>query len=104
MTASDFIYHICPRSHWATAQETGFYTVTSLETEGFIHCSFAHQVAESLKLHFQEQTDLLLLKISPALLTAPLQHEASRKGELFPHLYGPLNLEAVLEVTPIQHK
>jgi uncharacterized protein (DUF952 family) len=101
MTAPELIYHICPRSDWLTAQETGFYTVPSLETEGFIHCSFAAQVQESLQLHFQGQTDLLLLKIDPTRLTPTLRQEASRKGELFPHLYGPLNLEAVVETKPL---
>ena len=104
MTTSELIYHICPRSHWLAAQEAGCYTASSLETEGFIHCSFTDQVEESLNLHFQGQTDLILLKIDPTRLTTMLRKEASRKGELFPHLYGPLNLEAVVETKPIQNK
>jgi uncharacterized protein (DUF952 family) len=104
MTAPEFIYHLCPRSHWTAAQEIGSYTAPSLETEGFIHCSLDHQVEGSLNLHFRGQTDLMLLKIDPTRLSADLRYEPSRQGELFPHLYGALNLEAVVTATPLRNK
>lgn len=97
----EFIYHICLCSHWVLAQEKGFYTAPSLETEGFIHCSFSHQVTTSLSLHFQGLPDLLLLKIDPQQLTSALRYEPSRNGALFPHLYGHLNLEAVAGIQPV---
>jgi uncharacterized protein (DUF952 family) len=104
MTVPEFIYHLCPRSHWSTAQDNGFYTASSLDSEGFIHCSFDHQLEGSLNLHFRGQRDLMVLKIDPTQLTADLRYEPSRQGELFPHLYGPLNLEAVVTATPLQNQ
>jgi uncharacterized protein (DUF952 family) len=95
------IYHIATSLAWAAAQQEDFYIHASLNTEGFIHCSFWDQVAETLALHFQGQADVVLLEIEPAALSAELKTEASRNGQLFPHLYGPLNLNAVVNITPL---
>ncbi len=95
------VYHIAAKAAWTSAQQNGAYVHPSLATEGFIHLSFRDQVAETLKLHFKDQSDLVLLEIDPNRLTANLRLELSRNGEQFPHLYGPLNFEAVVSVTPL---
>jgi uncharacterized protein (DUF952 family) len=97
----DRIYHITTRDAWQMAQGIGRYEAPSLATEGFIHCSYAHQVPETAVLYYQGQTGLLLLEIQPGCLSAPLKHEPSRQGQHFPHLYGALNLDAVVRTLSI---
>ncbi|MBT3188670.1 MAG: DUF952 domain-containing protein [Anaerolineae bacterium] len=101
------IYHITPRKNWGLAQEKGAYKAESLETEGFIHCSTAEQAVPVANAFYAAQKGLILLVIDPEKLTARLQwdppaHPApestptSLHGE-FPHIYGALNLDAVIE-------
>ena len=93
------IYHMCKRAEWQAAQEIGRYEGSSQDrTDGFIHFSSAEQVRESAAKHRAGQTDLLLLSVDSAQLGDPLKWEASRGGAMFPHLYGPLPLEAVSHV------
>jgi uncharacterized protein (DUF952 family) len=100
MKSNDWIYHITTVAAWQNAQQHGSYTHPSLEAEGFIHCSYYGQVAETAQVHFKGQTELLLLCIDPACLKVELKSEVSRSGAAFPHLYGPLNLDAVQETYP----
>ncbi|MCP4141418.1 MAG: DUF952 domain-containing protein [Chloroflexi bacterium] len=103
-----FIYHISPSSDWQSAQERCEYRAESLATEGFIHCSTAEQAAPVANAFYAGQKDLLLLVIDPVKLTSPLQwdppaHPAPESAPLslqgkFPHIYGALNLDAVVEV------
>lgn len=105
------IYHITSRTAWAEALERGDYRAESLETEGFIHCSTEDQVLPVAENFFSGQTGLLLLVIEPALLTSDLRWEPPAggvppprvpQGDLFPHVYGPINLEAVVQVFDLQ--
>ncbi len=95
-----WIYHITTVPAWQTAQRQDSYVHPSLETEGFMHCSYHDQVTETAQVHFKEQTELLLLRINPSRLKSELKSEVSRSGAAFPHLYGPLNLDAVEKVHP----
>jgi uncharacterized protein (DUF952 family) len=96
---SDTILHITTRDAWAAAQAAGRLTTPSLATEGFIHCSTAAQVEATADRIFAGSGELLLLEIDPARLTAPLRWErATDVGEDFPHIYGPLNPDAVVRV------
>jgi len=92
------LLHICQRSAWNTAQAVDIYRAGSLDIEGFIHCSVPDQIADTANLHFAGQTDLVLLLIDPDKLTAPIKYEDAGNGQFFPHLYGPLNVDAVIEV------
>jgi uncharacterized protein (DUF952 family) len=74
------------------------YRPASLAGEGFIHCSFAHQVTGSANRFYVAATDLLLLHIDAERLTSPLKEDSSGTGEIFPHIYGPLNRESVITV------
>jgi uncharacterized protein (DUF952 family) len=90
------IYHVTTKQEWNTAQQQGFYTAPSLETEGFIHCSKAEQVAGVLQRYFAGKKDLVKLTVDSDKLTARLQYDLSPSaGEEFPHVYGPINLDAV---------
>jgi len=101
------IFHITSRRAWETARERGSYRPASLESEGFIHFSGAHQVVQVANSFYQGQQGLVLLEADTALLDAELRWEppaglpAPVEGtseDLFPHLYGPLDLDAVLVV------
>lgn len=69
--------------------------------DGFIHLSAGHQVAGTLAKHFAGQEDLLLLTVDAEKLGAALKWEASRGGDLFPHLYGSLPLDTILAAEPL---
>ena len=90
------ILHITTEKDWQTAVTNGEYRADSLASEGFIHCSTIAQVLMPANQMFAGQTDLILLTIDPAKLTAKLVYEdCYESGHQFPHIYGPLNLDAV---------
>ena len=96
------IYHIVSGEDWQTALQQGFYEHASLAIEGFIHTSKKHQVSGVLERYYQKQSNLLLLHIDENKLTAELKYElAPSVNEEFPHIYGPLNLDAVVTTRPI---
>ena len=96
------IYHVLYKPAWQKAVEQGCYEAASLATEGFIHASKAGQVAGVIDRYFKGQNDLVLLHIDEHKLTAPFIYEFSPSvNEEFPHIYGPINLDAVLKVEPI---
>lgn len=90
------ILHITTPQAWAKAREEGELTTPSLEEEGFIHCSTAAQVESTADRVFKGSGDLLALEVEVAKLTSPLKWErATDVGDDFPHIYGPLNADAV---------
>lgn len=93
------LFHICTRMDWQEAQRRGEYCADSLAAEGFIHCSLAAQVIKTAGRFYRGQPGLVLLVIDPTRLTAEIKCEAA-DGELFPHVYGPLALGAVVDVLP----
>lgn len=96
------IYHITTRPAWEAAAEKGAYEAFSLKDEGFIHCCLQDQVESVLQRYFQGQQDLLKLEIETDRLTSRFYYEWSPSvGETFPHIYGPINLEAVQSVQPV---
>ena len=95
------IYHITTNSTWNNAREIGVYTVPSLKEEGFIHCSQQNQLADVKQRYFEGRNDLLLLSIDTDKLTSPFIFEWSPSvQDTFPHVYGPINVDAVVEVVP----
>jgi uncharacterized protein (DUF952 family) len=96
------IYHVIAASDWQKAQQQGFYEAPSLTAEGFIHCSKKEQVAGVLERYYSGKSDLLLLHIDETRLTAPLKYELSPSvNEEFPHIFGALNTDAVVEIEKI---
>jgi uncharacterized protein (DUF952 family) len=94
------IYHIVPRSTWAPAGSEP-YRAASLATEGFIHCSNRDQVAPVANLFYADQAALEVLCVSADLLGDRVRDEDAGTGERFPHVYGPIPREAILEVQPL---
>jgi uncharacterized protein (DUF952 family) len=97
---TDFILHAAPRTSWSAAQGQGTYAADSLAGEGFIHCSKADQILRVANMLYHGQHGLVLLVIDPARLTSELRWEpgVDLSAERFPHVYGPINLEAVTRV------
>jgi uncharacterized protein (DUF952 family) len=91
------LLHICSAQAWSEARRRGEYRADSLDTEGFIHCSTLEQVAKTANRFYAGQTDLVLLVIAAERVLAAIRYEAA-DADLFPHVYGPINLDAVLEV------
>ena len=99
---SDYIYHITTKEEWAAAQEKGSYESATLATEGFIHNSTEAQVAGVLERFYKGKTGLVKLKIEKSKVERPLIFElAGSVNEVFPHIHGALNLDAVVEVTEL---
>ncbi len=97
------IYHILPREDWLAAEENGIYEPESLETEGFIHCSKVDQVLGSANRYYQGQDDLLLLCIASEKVRAEIRYEdLTNSGKLFPHIYGALSVDAVVNVSRLE--
>lgn len=94
------LFHITTRQAWQAAERRGVYLAPSLDMEGFIHLSTEAQWRHSFARHFAGQRGLLLLRIDPVRLRSEVRYEAAH-GELFPHLYGPLDLEAVVTISEL---
>ena len=100
--AAAVIYKICPAALWREAERAGVFTGAPVDlADGYIHFSAADQVAETAARHFAGQDDLVLVAVDADRLGASLCWEASRGGEFFPHLYGPLPLNTVRWVKPL---
>lgn len=97
------IFHLALPADWAAAQEAVSYTMSTrgvtLEQEGFIHCSREEQVEATRAAFYADVEDLLLLTIDTELLTSDWQFDEVPGGQTFPHIYGPLNLDAVVKVS-----
>lgn len=104
------IYHITSRRAWSEALRSGEYRTDSLETEGFIHSSTSAQVLPVAQALYQGSGKLLLLMIDPSLLTPELKWEPPAgvsppgipEDAQFPHIYGPLNLDAVVKIFDLE--
>ncbi|OIJ89286.1 glutathione S-transferase [Streptomyces sp. MUSC 14] len=102
------IFHITERSLWEAARERGSYEVSTrgrtLQEEGFIHFSTREQlprIAAFLYGHYDGPDELVVLVVDQALVGVPVKYEAMEPdGEEFPHVYGPLPVDAVVEVEP----
>jgi uncharacterized protein (DUF952 family) len=91
------LYHITSRQEATAASKSGVYEPAAFAREGFIHCSYAHQVLAVANRIFRGRPDLVLLEIDPAALDCRVVDENLEGGsELFPHIYGRLPMSAVI--------
>lgn len=93
-----YIYHLMREADWEKFIEKGVHKPASLQSEGFIHCSLKEQVLESATKHYAEDEIVVVAQILVKPVKPILKWEVSRGGALFPHLYGPLELENVATV------
>jgi uncharacterized protein (DUF952 family) len=93
------IYHVLKADEWEYARKQKDYTPATFDQDGFIHLCKADQFEAVVSRYFLGQGDLATLCLAPEALNAPLRYENLLGGdELYPHLYGPLNLDAVMNV------
>ena len=92
------IVHMCTQEEWQAAQGMNEYQADSLTSEGFIHFSKPEQAVDTANRYYAGWKNLVLLWVDPEKLKTELKWETSH-GAVYPHLYGPLNLDAVLQVT-----
>jgi uncharacterized protein (DUF952 family) len=96
------IYKICDRSEWQDALAQGAFAGSAVDRQdGYIHFSAAHQLRETARRHFAGRPDLVLIAVAAEKLGAALRWENSRGGDLFPHLYAPLDVTSVHAVVPL---
>lgn len=97
------LVHLCSADEWSDAQVRGELRPESLASSGFVHLSTPEQVHLPANRLYRGRTDLVLLGVDGARLVAPLRWESGvptdPQSMLFPHLYGPLPIEAVISVT-----
>lgn len=97
------IYHLTQKRNWEDALKKGFYDAESLYSEGFIHCSEKEQVHATLDRYFIDQSEILVLSIDTSKLRSPLKYEFSASvNQEFPHIFGPINVDAVVDVNMIK--
>jgi uncharacterized protein (DUF952 family) len=100
MPTPEFIYKVATRAAFAAAQ--GVFAGMPVDAaDGYMHFSTAAQLAETLRRHFSGEADLVLLAVPVSALGAGLRWEPSRGGDLFPHFYGALPLEAIAWSAPL---
>ncbi|HEY59316.1 MAG TPA: DUF952 domain-containing protein [Anaerolineae bacterium] len=93
------IFHIAHSADWRKALDMGIYSADTLGREGFIHCCFWDQVKKVGSQFFKNVEDLVLVEIDVSKLSSKVKEENLEGGqELFPHVYGAINLEAVVAV------
>ncbi|MDQ3748213.1 MAG: DUF952 domain-containing protein [Acidobacteriota bacterium] len=89
------IYHMVLPEVWEKFKGEDFYEAESLQTEGFIHCSFVEQIETVLNRYYKNTERVFLLEIETEKLTSELINEPSTGGEIYPHIYGKINKEAI---------
>lgn len=92
------IYHIVTPEVWENFKDKDFYEAESLQTEGFIHCSFREQLEPVLQRYYSSAEKVLILKIETEKLTSKLIEEPSTNNEIYPHIYDKINREAIVGV------
>lgn len=92
------IYHIVLPERWSEFDSADHYETESLETEGFIHCSYENQLGGVIERYYKDAGEVIVLTVDPDKLTSDLIIEESTGGEFFPHIYGPLNKSAIIDI------
>lgn len=93
------LYHITTEAEFNAAKAFGKYYPEKFEEEGFIHCSHLHQVVKVANARFAGLAGLVLIEIEPTKLSSEvIEEDLYDANELFPHIYGPLELQAVIKV------
>lgn len=96
-----FIYTATP-NEWEDIKTKKYFHDNRFHKEGFIHCSYPHQTLQVLNKHYKNDKTVILLVIDPEKLTSPWKLEdLKNKGESFPHVYGDINRDAVMETHKI---
>lgn len=96
------IYHVVSAADWNRQASASIYAPPTFESEGFIHCCTKSQLEGVLQRYYQGQTDLLLLHLDEGQLEFSVKYESATNEELFPHLYGTINKNAITSIEKIK--
>ncbi len=93
------IVHILEKSEWEQAKEAGFYEARNIKKDGFIHCSLTEQIVGVANFGYVGRQNMLMLVLDEEKVDSPVVFEDLYGYEVdFPHIYGPINLDSVVEV------
>jgi uncharacterized protein (DUF952 family) len=96
------MYKILPRAEWDAFSASGVFEGSAIDkADGYIHFSYAHQVGETALKYFSHQPNLTIFAVEANTLGDTVKNEASRDGDLFPHLFASLELSQVLWAKPL---
>jgi len=96
------ILHVAKRKEWEKAKLEGVYRGDTLDSQGFIHCSNSEQIVKVANNLFHAQKGLVLLCIVTSKVRSKIRYECAGSEELYPHIYGPLNIDAVINVADFE--
>lgn len=97
---ADRLFHIVNVRDWAVAEAVGTYTPESLGTEGFVHCSYAHQVAGVLDRRYPDANGLVVVELDTSTLEVR-DEDSYGEGVTYPHVYGAIPTGAAVAVHPL---
>jgi uncharacterized protein (DUF952 family) len=104
ISAGGDLFHLCTTDEWEAARRSGERRPPSLDAQGFVHLSSREQVHLPANRLFAGRGDMVLLQLDAARLGAPVRWEPGVETDpesmTFPHLYGPLPVDAVTSITP----
>lgn len=92
------IFHIVTPDRWNEFATEEFYEAESLKSEGFIHCSFEHQLDGVIGRYYSDVDELIILELDPTRFGSELVEEASTNGEIYPHIYGKIDKSAIVSI------
>jgi uncharacterized protein (DUF952 family) len=93
----NIILHVTKRERWEEARRDGVYRGDTLGSQGFIHCSTPEQIVKVANALFYAQEGLVLLCINVDRVESEIRYETTGEGDKYPHIYGPLNVDAVVK-------
>lgn len=94
----DLIFHLVKKKDWKAQKKESRYHPETLDSEGFIHCSSGNDIEEVANRLFRGERRILLIVINTTLIEPELKYEQDEEtGVSYPHIYGPLNLDAVID-------
>jgi uncharacterized protein (DUF952 family) len=96
------ILHITKREQWEKAKLEGVYRGDTPNSQGFIHCSTSQQIVKVANALYHAQRELVLLCIATNRVQSEIKYESAGSEELYPHIYGPLNVDAVVKVVDFE--
>ncbi len=97
----DLLFHICTKEEWKNYSSSGYVQPDSLENEGFIHLSTGTQIEGTANDLYNGCEDCILLVIDPLRLQVPVKHERAENGNSYPHVYGKISLDAIIDKLPL---
>lgn len=99
------IYHITTIGNWNKFKKKDYFSAESLKTDGFIHCSYKNQIIKVAEYLFSGQQDLIILRIDELKLAVDLiSEDLYELNEKYPHIYGKVNLNSILNTEPLKFK